>query len=85
MACGSCGRRKSSIQVKRPSPIIARGIVPRTTGMSGTNVNDGKKLCPMCRSVMRSIHRYDKSIKRVIRNWYCTKPSCSNSKGSYNE
>jgi len=76
MGCGSCGKRKKAIQVRRPGPVAPKtGSVSRTTGASGA------KLCPMCRSVMRSLHKYDKSIKRVVRTWYCTKPSCSNSKG----
>jgi len=77
MGCSKCGRKRS-IQIKRPGAITPRatGRVSRVTG-SGSE----KKLCPMCRSVMRSLHKYDKSIKRVIKTWYCTKPSCPNSKG----
>jgi len=80
MGCSGCGKRKRSIQIKRPGPITPKmgGKVSRTN----VNINSGKKMCPICRSVMRSIHKYDKSIKKVVRSWYCTKPSCPNSKGS---
>jgi hypothetical protein len=75
MGCGGCGkRRKQAIQIKRPVPITATGIINR----SG---DGGKKLCPICRSVMRSLHKYDKSIKKVVRSWYCTRASCPNSRG----
>jgi len=76
MGCSSCGkRRKSAIQIKRQGPVTpAVGSISRST-------DAGKKICPMCRSVMRSIHKYDKSIKKVIKNWYCSKPSCPNSRG----
>jgi hypothetical protein len=69
MGCGSCGKRRrnsNNIQVKRSA---------------GTQMQ-GKQICPICRSVMRSLHKFDKSVKKVIKSWYCTKPSCPNSRGS---
>lgn len=66
MGCGSCGKRRNkSIQIKR----------------ANTNATQGKQICPICRSVMRSLHKFDKSVKKVIKSWYCTKPSCPNSRG----
>jgi len=70
MACGGCGKRKKSIQIKRPGPIGTK-----------LGAKSNSKTCPICRSVMRSLHKYDKSVKKVIKNWYCSKPSCPNSKG----
>ena len=76
MGCSSCGKRRKSIQIKRPGP-----SVPRNGTYLSKGTGDDKKLCPMCRSVMRSLHKYDKSVKKVIKSWYCSKPSCPNSKG----
>lgn len=74
MGCGGCGKRKRAIQIKRPEP-----ITPQTGSVS--RADGGKKLCPVCRSVMRSLHKYDKSVRKVIRSWYCTRASCPNSRG----
>ena len=76
MGCSGCGKRKRSIQIVRPGPITPKsGTVSRSS-------DAGKKLCPICRSVMRSLHKYDKSVRKVIRTWYCTKSNCPNSRGS---
>lgn len=75
MGCSGCGkRRKNAVRIKRPEPI---NVNQKTTKYSRTP----GKLCPICRSPMRSIHKYDKSIKKVTRKWYCVKSSCPNSKG----
>jgi hypothetical protein len=82
MACGGCGKRRS-IQVQRPT--IRNGVTiqqPVTQdGVTRMMPVMDQKLCPMCRSIMRSLHRYDKSINKVVKGWYCTKPSCANSRG----
>lgn len=73
MACGSCGHRKG-IQINRPEPFKMPSIQ--------SALPSGARSCPMCQSPMRSLHRYDKNIRKVIRSWYCSKPTCQNSKGS---
>ena len=89
MGCGGCGHRRDiSIQVNRnnlkPSqlPNTMQQQIKQPNQVSNNNkyVMTNTKICPICKSVMRSLHKYDKNIQRVIRNWYCTNPNCHNSK-----
>lgn len=66
MAC--CGQRR-------------KGRGSNTNKISVNIKRTNENICPMCRSVMKSLHRFDKSIKKVLKSWYCTKPSCPNSRG----
>ena len=87
MACGGCGKRRKRIEVKvnRTSKTIAfpKNMVQNSKLKSVANTAmPTKKMCDICQSSMRSLHTYNKTIKKITKTWFCSNVSCQNSKGS---
>lgn len=74
MACGGCSKKRKGIiaqSIKSPRPKQTRNPVRMQT-------TNGLKPCPLCKTPMKFIHRYDKELNTVIKKYICQNAACGN-------
>lgn len=82
--CGGCGsrrnREKSKIEIYRNTKKLPNDRSSPTVWKPATRDmgNSHSALCPICRTPMRVINKYDKHAKITVKQRSCPNPQCSN-------
>lgn len=82
MACGGCGKNRkkaqSKISIYRNDKKLPNSS--RNTNWKPNTIKTGniQTYCPMCKSIMRVMNKYDSSARVIIKKYACPNPSCNN-------
>ena len=83
MGCGGC--HKKSIYTKTTQSVKTIQQKPiQTTNKTNwkpatsRQISNQYSLCPLCKSVLRIINRFDSNSRIVIKTYECSNPKCTN-------
>lgn len=82
MGCGGCGKKraqeKNKITVYRNQPRVPNTGNAKVWKPASRDVHGPRAVCPVCKTQMRLINKYDKDKRIVVKKHECPNPTCAN-------